>query len=53
MTTPPRPPGRPTLPPERARSALVQVRVSQAQAAKFEALGGAQWLRRAIDRARS
>lgn len=54
MTNPqtPRPRGRPPASPEQARSATIRARVTQAQAAKLERLGGAAFLRRAIDRAR-
>lgn len=46
-----RPPGS-TLPPERRMEPVVRARVTPAQAEKFERLGGAVWLRGAIDRAR-
>jgi len=52
MNTTKRPPGRPVLPPDQSKSAMVRARVSVAQAAKFELLGGADWLRSAIDRAK-
>jgi hypothetical protein len=41
------------LPPEQRKSAMIRVRVTAAQQAKFERLGGEQWLRDRIDRARS
>lgn len=48
----PRPRGRPPVPSDRALSGRVRARVTPAQEAKFEALGGSEWLRRAIDRAK-
>lgn len=48
-----RKPGRPALPPEQRRGATIPpVRCSLAQREKFDRLGGAEWLRKAIDRAR-
>lgn len=45
--------GRPPMSPGKALSATIPpVRCSDAQRAKFERLGGAAWLRKAIDRAR-
>jgi hypothetical protein len=52
----PKPRGRPrgsSKPPEQRKSATIRVRVTAAQQAKFERLGGEQWLRERIDRARS
>jgi hypothetical protein len=46
-----RPPG-PSLPPDEAKSRTVRARVTDAQALKFDRLGGADWLRERIDRAR-
>ena len=45
-----RPRGRPQVSPEKARSATIRVRVTPAQAQKFEELGGADWIRAKIDR---
>jgi hypothetical protein len=47
-----RPPGRPPLAPDRAKSVVLHVRVTQAEAEKFERLGASEWLRRALSRAR-
>ena len=47
-----RAPGRPVLPAERAYTGVARARVTPDQEAKFAALGGAVWLRKAIDRAR-
>lgn len=44
--------GRPPAAPGEARTERVEVRLTPAQRAKLDALGGADWLRRAIDRAR-
>ena len=51
--TPKHPGGRPPLPPGQARTATIPpVRCSDAQRAKWERLGGAEWLRNMIDKAR-
>lgn len=53
MTTQtPRPRGRPPADPQEARSATIRARVTQRDADKFSRLGGADWLRRAIERAK-
>lgn len=53
MTAPAKKPrGRPTVPADQRRDHTVRVRVTAEQAAKFERLGGAEWLRAAIKRAR-
>jgi hypothetical protein len=54
MTTQPtkRPRGRPTIPPDEARSARIDARVTPEQRAKYERLGGPAWLRRQIERAK-
>jgi hypothetical protein len=46
-----RPPGS-TLPPEQRKEAVVRARVSDAQAATWDMLGGAEWLRPLLDRER-
>jgi hypothetical protein len=46
--------GRPlgsTKPPGQGKDALIRVRVTQAQASAYTALGGAEWLRGQLDRA--
>lgn len=48
----PRQRGRPPVPADRALTGRVRARVTPAQEAKFESLGGSAWLRRQIDRAR-
>lgn len=47
-----RPPGRPPAPEDARRSARVELRLTQAQRDKLERLGGAEWVRSRIDRAR-
>jgi hypothetical protein len=47
-----RPPGRPTLAPDQARTARFELRLTSLQREKLERLGGADWLREKIDRAR-
>lgn len=44
--------GRPALPPEQAQTALIRERVTEAERAKYERLGGKEWLRAALKRAR-
>jgi len=44
--------GRPELPPEDRKDHTIRVRVTQAEAKKFDRLGGADWLRGQIKRAR-
>jgi hypothetical protein len=46
-----RPPGRPEVPPE-DRLQVVSIRLTEAQKAKLEQLGGSAWLREKINRAR-
>lgn len=48
---PKRPPGRPEVPAE-DRLQVVSIRLTEAQKAKLERLGGSAWLREKIDRAR-
>lgn len=48
---PKRPQGRPPVPPELAMH-LVSIRMNDAQRAKLARLGGSQWVRRAIERAK-
>lgn len=48
---PKRPPGRPEVLPE-DRLQVVSIRLTEAQKAKLEQLGGSAWLRRKIDAAR-
>ena len=45
-------PGRPELPPDKRRDHTVRARVTAAEAAKFDRLGGAEWLRRVLARAK-
>ena len=45
-------PGRPELPPDERRDHTVRARVTADEAAKWERLGGAEWLRRALARAK-
>ena len=54
MTEPAKPRiGRPPLPAGEGRTATIPpVRCTDSQRAKFERLGGAVWLRKAIDKAR-
>lgn len=55
MTAEPKRKGRPpgsTLPPEQRASVALHARLTPAHAAKWEALGGVEWLRRMLDRAR-
>jgi hypothetical protein len=52
MTTPKRPPGRPPVAEDARRSARVEVRLTQAQRDKLERLGGADWVRTRIERAK-
>lgn len=49
-----RPPGAtgPYLPPDQRKGRMLRAMVTDAQAAKWERLGGAAWLRGALDRAR-
>lgn len=47
-----KPPGRPALPPEQAQSAMIRERVTEAERAKYDRLGGKEWLRAALKRAR-
>lgn len=47
-----RPRGRPPAPKDARRSARVELRLTQAQRDKLERLGGADWVRSRIDRAR-
>jgi hypothetical protein len=47
-----RPPGRPTLPPERAQTAMIRARVTEAQWAEYKARGGKAWLVAALNRKR-
>ena len=44
--------GRPALPPEQRQTERVEMRCTKAQREKLERLGGVQWLRDRIDRAR-
>ena len=49
---PKRPAGRPTLPESERASVAYNVRLTAAQHAKVVRLGGAQWIRDRIDRAK-
>lgn len=44
--------GRPALPPEAGQTAMIRERVTEAERAKYERLGGKEWLRSALKRAR-
>lgn len=52
MTAEPKRRGRPPAPPGTARDERVELRLTTAQRAKLERLGGAQWVRERIDSAR-
>ena len=52
MTAPKRKPGRPTLPPEQRQTERVEMRCTLAQREKLDLLGGPQWMRERIDKAR-
>lgn len=45
-------PGRPALPPDQRQTERVEIRCTKAQRQKLDKLGGAQWLRERIDKAR-
>lgn len=45
-------PGRPELPPDKRRDHMVRARVTAAEAAKYDRLGGAEWLRRVLAKAK-
>lgn len=45
-------PGRPALPPDEAQTAMIRERVTEAERAKYDRLGGKKWLRTALKRAR-
>lgn len=47
-----KPPGRPMLPPEQAQTAMIRERVTEAERAKYDRIGGKEWLRAALKRAR-
>lgn len=44
--------GRPPIPDEERRAAILRVRVTEAEAEKYEAVGGATWFRASLKRAR-
>lgn len=44
--------GRPALPEDERQSERVEIRMTAAQRAKLDLLGGAQWLRERIDKAK-
>lgn len=50
--TPKKPRGRPTLPPDEAQTAMIRERVAEEERAKYDRLGGKEWLRAALKRAR-
>lgn len=50
--TEPNPRGRPALPPEQRQTERVEMRCTKAQRDKLDRLGGVQWLRDRIDKAR-
>jgi hypothetical protein len=45
-----KPPGRPTLPPEQAQTAMIRERVTEQQKAEYEERGGKAWLVRELNR---
>lgn len=45
-------PGRPTLPPEQAQTAMIRERVTVAQRQEYEARGGKVWLVATLNRKR-
>jgi hypothetical protein len=45
-------PGRPEMPPDERRAQTVRARVTADEAAKWERLGGAEWLRKVLRRAK-
>lgn len=47
-----KPPGRPTSPPDKAQTAMIRERVTEAQRAEYEARGGKAWLVAALNRKR-
>ena len=47
-----KPRGRPALPPEQRQTERVEMRCTKAQREKLDRLGGVQWIRDRIDRAR-
>ena len=52
QTPPPARRGRPPIPAELRQTERFDMRITQAQRSKLEALGGADWLRERIDKAR-
>jgi hypothetical protein len=48
----PRPPGRPRAPPDKALTARAELRLTPAQKEKLELLGGPDWIRDRIDKAK-
>ena len=52
MTSEPKRRGRPPVPADQRQSARVEIRLSDALRAKLKRLGGAQWLREQIERAK-
>jgi hypothetical protein len=49
---PPKRIGRPPLPDDKRQTERVEIRMTAAQRAKLDALGGASWLRQQIDKAK-
>jgi hypothetical protein len=45
-------PGRPALPPEQAKTAMIRERVTEAQRLEYEVRGGKTWLVAALNRKR-
>ena len=45
--------GRPALPPEQRQTERVEMRCTKAQREKLDRLGGVQWLRDRIDKAKA
>ena len=52
MTKKTKKPGRPALPPEQAKTAMIRERVTEAQRAEYEARGGKAWLVASLNRKR-
>lgn len=53
MTEPKRPPGRPRVPNEQRQTERIEIRMTPAQRDKLKQLGGAQWVRDKIEKAKA
>jgi hypothetical protein len=53
MDKQPKPLGRPPVSKDEGHSVVIRARVGAERAAKFHRLGGAEWLRKAIDKAKA